>query len=97
MASRRIENKHITGINKILSVSGLECIRSPPISMTTSSDSGELEEIGELPSYDCVLWLGRGFRTLGRGEEFILPFKSPEKRDFSQSHYESIPTRSYII
>ncbi|XP_073963132.1 uncharacterized protein [Choristoneura fumiferana] len=46
MASRRVEDTHITGINRILSVSGLECIRSPPISMASSSDSGELEEIG---------------------------------------------------
>ncbi|KAL0811498.1 hypothetical protein ABMA28_009892 [Loxostege sticticalis] len=46
MTSKTIEDIHVSMLNKLLSDSGLECIRSAPESLVTSSESGELEEQG---------------------------------------------------
>ncbi|XP_063834441.1 uncharacterized protein LOC135083663 [Ostrinia nubilalis] len=46
MTSKTIEDIHISLLNKLLSDSGLECIRSAPESMESSSITGEMEEQG---------------------------------------------------
>ncbi|XP_072932642.1 uncharacterized protein [Epargyreus clarus] len=43
MTSRRIEDAHVEMLNKLLSETGLECIRSAPASLESSSTSGESE------------------------------------------------------
>ncbi|KAM3959831.1 uncharacterized protein ACR2FA_006115 [Aphomia sociella] len=55
MTSRKIEDTHLASLNKLLSDSGLECIRSPPESLESFTSSGENEEQGSSEEYEEVI------------------------------------------
>nr|XP_026489588.1 uncharacterized protein LOC113396033 [Vanessa tameamea] len=45
MSSRKTEDEHKLLLDKLLSDSGLECVRSAPETLVSSSESGEVEEV----------------------------------------------------